>query len=110
MALHDATDVFLEVAKACNYTKRENAATAAFAGFAVSWGVLRLLVLPLTVIRGALFELPLVLDGRPPMWWGFCGALLLLLCLHAYWFAMIVRIAWMQIVDGGGRDVREDED
>ncbi|KAI8467093.1 MAG: LAG1-domain-containing protein [Monoraphidium minutum] len=110
MALHDPSDVALEAAKAFNYLRADVAATAAFAAFGASWAALRLAVLPWVVIRSALLELPAALGGRPPMWWGFCGGLLLLLCLHAYWFTLIVRVAWMRAVTGGGRDLREDDD
>lgn len=110
MVLHDGCDVLMEAAKGFNYTKRDEAATAAFAAFMVAWAALRLTCFPLMVIRSALFELPLVLGGHPPMWWGFCGGLSLLLCLHIYWFTLIVRVAWMKVVTGGGRDLREDDD
>ncbi|GBF93647.1 hypothetical protein Rsub_06750 [Raphidocelis subcapitata] len=109
MALHDACDVLMEAAKVFNYTDRDAAATASFAGFLVSWAVLRLGALPALVIRSAVRELPDALGGRPPMWWGFCGGLLLLLALHVYWFTLIVRVAWMRVVTGGGRDLREDD-
>lgn len=110
MALHDACDVLMEAAKCFNYTQRDAAATAAFAGFMVSWAALRLTAFPLMVVRSAALELPAVLGGRPPMWWGFVGGLLLLLVLHVYWFSLIVRVAWMRVVTGGGRDLREDVD
>jgi ceramide synthetase len=109
MALHDACDVLMEAAKAFNYLDRDAAATAAFAAFLVSWAVLRLGALPAVVIRSAVRELPAALGGRPLMWWGFCGGLLLLLALHVYWFTLIVRVAWMRVVTGGGRDLREDD-
>lgn len=110
MALHDACDVLMELAKAFNYTRRERAATATFAAFMVAWAALRLAVFPFAVVRSAIWELPDYLGGRPPMWAGFCGGLVLLLCLHAYWFTLIVRVAYMKVVTGDGRDVREDDD
>ena len=44
------------------------------------------------------------------MWWGFCSGLGLLLVLHLYWFSLIVRVAWMRVATGGGRDLREDDE
>jgi hypothetical protein len=110
MALHDACDVLMEAAKAFNYTKRDEAATAAFVAFLVAWAALRLTALPLMVVRSALFELPEVLGGRPAMWWGFCGGLLLLVALHVYWFTLIVRVAYLRVVTGDGRDLREEDE
>lgn len=110
MALHDACDVLMELAKAFNYTRRDEAATAAFAAFMVAWALLRLTVYPLMVVRSAIWELPEFLGGKPLMYYGFCGGLSLLLVLHIYWFSLIVRVAWMKVVTGDGRDVREDDD
>jgi len=110
MALHDACDVLMEAAKAFNYTKQDGLATAAFAAFLIAWAALRLMFFPCVVVRSAALELPDTLGGRPPMWWGFCGGLLLLLCLHVYWFTLIVRVAYMKVVTGDGRDLREDEE
>ncbi len=110
MALHDACDVLMELAKAFNYLDYDAAATGSFAAFMVAWALLRLACFPLMVIRSAVLELPGVLGGRPPMWWGFVGGLSLLLCLHMYWFRLIVKVAYMKVVTGDGRDVREDDD
>jgi hypothetical protein len=110
MALHDGCDVLMEAAKAFNYTRRDTAATAAFAAFLVAWALLRLTAFPLLVVRSAVLELPDALGGRPPMWWGFCGGLSLLLVLHVYWFTLIVRVAYMKVVTGDGRDLREDDE
>ncbi len=33
-----------------------------------------------------------------------------LVCMHAYWFALIARIAWIKVTTGRAKDVREDDD
>ena len=112
MLLHDAVDVLLEAAKVAKYCRAEDAATGIFAAFAVAWAALRLFVFPAMVVRSTLFELPAALGAgcTRPMWLGFNGALLALLALHVYWFGLILRVAYMKLATGQGRDVREDGD
>ena len=54
MLLHDPSDIFLEAAKLLNYAGLDLTATAAFAGLLCSWMVLRLILLPLWVIRSCM--------------------------------------------------------
>jgi hypothetical protein len=55
LALHDASDVFLEAAKVFKYSGREFCASVFFAFFAISWLVLRLIFYPFWVIRATRF-------------------------------------------------------
>lgn len=111
MALHDACDVLMELAKALNYARCDAAATLTFAAFMVAWAALRLAFYPMHVVRSAVWELPDYLGGgRRGMWAGFCAGLGVLLCLHVYWFTLIVRVAWLKVATGDGRDVREEDE
>ena len=38
------------------------------------------------------------------------GLLCVLVVLHAYWFSLIARIAWRQIMTGEASDSREDDE
>ena len=55
LALHDASDVFLEAAKVFKYSGKELRASVFFGLFAVSWLVLRLIFFPFWVIRATRF-------------------------------------------------------
>ena len=54
MLLHDPSDIFLEGAKICDYAGWELPATGLFVLLLATWGFLRLVVLPLAIIRSAL--------------------------------------------------------
>lgn len=53
LALHDASDVFLEAAKVFKYSGNELGASALFGVFAVTWLMLRLVYFPFWVIRSS---------------------------------------------------------
>lgn len=55
LALHDASDVFMEAAKVFKYSGREFAASVCFGFFAVSWLILRLIFFPFWVIKATRF-------------------------------------------------------
>lgn len=51
--LHDPSDVFLELAKVCQYLGYELPAVCCFSLLLISWGMLRLVILPFWLIRSA---------------------------------------------------------
>jgi hypothetical protein len=55
LALHDASDVFLETAKLCKYTEKELGASLFFGLFAISWLLLRLIYFPFWIIKASRF-------------------------------------------------------
>lgn len=55
LALHDASDVFMEAAKVFKYSEKELAASVFFGCFSVSWLVLRLIFFPFWVIKSTRF-------------------------------------------------------
>ena len=55
LALHDASDVFMEAAKVFKYSGREFGASVCFGFFAVSWLILRLIFFPFWVIKATRF-------------------------------------------------------
>lgn len=57
LALHDASDVFMEAAKVFKYSERELGASVFFGLFAISWLLLRLIFFPFWVIRTSRFTL-----------------------------------------------------
>ncbi|CAN6919511.1 unnamed protein product [Brassica oleracea] len=100
LALHDASDVFMESAKIFKYSEKEFGASVCFAIFALSWLLLRLIYFPFWIIRATSIELLDHLDMTVAedtiMYYSFNTMLLMLLVFHIYWWylicAMIVRL------------------
>lgn len=55
LALHDASDVFLEVGKMSKYSGAESIASFSFVLFALSWVVLRLIYYPFWILWSTRF-------------------------------------------------------
>jgi hypothetical protein len=51
LALHDASDIFLEIGKMSKYSSCEGLAVVAFLLFVLSWIVLRLIIFPFWILR-----------------------------------------------------------
>lgn len=116
LAVHDASDVFLEGAKMFKYSGKELGASVAFGMFAVSWLILRLLIFPFWVIRATSVHL---LDALRPselyhmiLYYVFNTMLLSLLVFHIYWWILIFNMIMRQLKNRGqvGEDIRSDSD
>ncbi|KAI4375985.1 hypothetical protein MLD38_013790 [Melastoma candidum] len=62
LALHDASDVLMEVAKAFKYSGNDVGASVFFGLFALSWLILRLIIYPFWVIRASSYD---VIEALP---------------------------------------------
>uniref|UniRef100_A0A2P2KGI1 Uncharacterized protein MANES_10G071500 n=1 Tax=Rhizophora mucronata TaxID=61149 RepID=A0A2P2KGI1_RHIMU len=60
LALHDASDVFMEAAKIFKYSGSELGASICFGLFAISWLMLRLIFFPIWVIKSTRFFLSVI--------------------------------------------------
>ena len=109
MALHDPSDVLLESAKLASYAGLERGAEVLFALLAGSWAALRLWALPARIMRSVALDAPRVLGGFPLGSRPLNAALFVLWCLHVYWFALICRVAWLQLTSGRLRDASESD-
>lgn len=56
LALHDASDVFLEVGKMSKYRGSETTASISFVLFVLSWIILRLIYYPFWILRSTRWE------------------------------------------------------
>ncbi|KAF3784933.1 longevity assurance-like protein 3 [Nymphaea thermarum] len=118
LALHDASDVFLEIGKMSKYTGAEAIASFSFILFSLSWIILRLVYYPLWIIRSTSYEVLLTLDKDkykvegPIYYYVFNTLLLCLLVLHIYWWVLIYRMLVRQIQARGkiSEDVRSDSE
>ncbi|CAL9218292.1 unnamed protein product [Arabidopsis halleri] len=58
LAIHDASDMFMESAKIFKYSGKKVGASLCFGLFAISWFLLRLVFFPFWIIRATIYLLP----------------------------------------------------
>ncbi|OMO93669.1 hypothetical protein CCACVL1_06393 [Corchorus capsularis] len=118
LAIHDASDIFLEVGKMAKYSGAETIASLAFLTFVLSWILLRLIYYPFWVIWSTSYEVIQTLDkdkhpvDGPIIYYLFNTLLICLLVLHIYWWVLIYRMLVKQIQARGklSEDVRSDSE
>ncbi|CAI9101939.1 OLC1v1000108C4 [Oldenlandia corymbosa var. corymbosa] len=116
LALHDASDVFLEAAKVFKYSEKEFGASVCFGLFACSWLVLRLVYFPFWVIRSSSYYSADYLNLSEPypasLYYIFNSMLLTLLVFHIYWWYLISSMIIRQLKNRGkvGEDIRSDSE
>ncbi|PIN10399.1 Protein transporter of the TRAM (translocating chain-associating membrane) superfamily [Handroanthus impetiginosus] len=116
LALHDASDVFLEGAKVFKYSGKELGASVCFGLFALSWLVLRLIFFPFWVIRSSSYyscqALKLSEWYHMGLYYIFNTMLLTLLVFHIYWWKLICAMIIRQLKSWGkvGEDIRSDSE
>ncbi|XP_002982720.2 ASC1-like protein [Selaginella moellendorffii] len=118
LALHDAGDIFLEMAKMSRYAGSDIFSSVFFVMFAIAWVLLRLIYFPFWIIWSTCREIVGTLDKNahktygPVMYYGFNTFLITLLVMHIYWWILIVRVLLKQIEDKGKieKDVRSDSE
>ncbi|XP_048574838.1 ASC1-like protein 1 isoform X1 [Triticum urartu] len=116
LAIHDASDIFLEIGKMAKYSSCEWLAIVAFLLFVASWILLRLIVFPFWVLRSTSYEVPMILDKDNKimsLYYYVCNSLCFtLLVFHIYWWVLIYRMLIKQIQCRGhvGDDVRSDSE
>ncbi|KAL5553569.1 hypothetical protein UlMin_040970 [Ulmus minor] len=118
LALHDASDVFLEVGKMSKYSGAEQVASIAFILFVLSWVLLRLIYYPFWVLWSTSYDVVLALDKEkhkvegPIYYYVFNTLLFCLLVMHIYWWVLMYRMLVKQIQARGqlSDDVRSDSE
>ncbi|CAN8269023.1 unnamed protein product [Cochlearia groenlandica] len=116
LALHDASDVFMETAKIFKYTEKEFGASVFFGLFVLSWLLLRLIYFPFCIIRATSIELLDYLDMTSVedtvMYYSFNTMLLMLLVFHIYWWYLICGMIVRLLKNRGkvGEDIRSDSE
>ncbi|GMJ00550.1 LONGEVITY ASSURANCE GENE1 HOMOLOG 2, LAG1 homologue 2 [Hibiscus trionum] len=116
LALHDASDVFLEAAKIFKYSGRERCASVCFGLFAASWLLLRLTLFPFWVIKSSSYDVMEFLrpsDSYPKFLYYFLNTMLLmLLVFHVYWWVLICSMITRQWQNRGkvSEDIRSDSE
>uniref|UniRef100_A0ACD5YKJ9 Uncharacterized protein n=1 Tax=Avena sativa TaxID=4498 RepID=A0ACD5YKJ9_AVESA len=118
LAIHDASDVFLEVGKISKYSGRQLIADVSFLLFVISWVILRLIYFPFWVLRSTSYEVVQFLDKEkhkfdgPIYYYVFNCLLFSLLVLHIYWWVLMYRMLLRQFQSRGhvGDDIRSDSE
>ncbi|XP_060204884.1 alternaria stem canker resistance protein 1 [Lycium barbarum] len=117
LAIHDGSDVLMEIAKISKYSGFDMIADIFFCLFALAFTLLRIICYPFWVIRSTCYELFFIVDVQKERTTGiilyvvFNAMLICLLVLHIIWFRLIVRMLVNQILSGHVTDdVREDSE
>lgn len=118
LAIHDASDVFLEIGKMSKYSEWEAVASISFLLFALSWVVCRLIYYPFWILWSTSYEVLVTLDKAkhqadgPIYYYVFNTLLYCLLVLHIYWWVLIFRMLVKQVQAKGqlSDDVRSDSE
>ncbi|XP_057870096.1 ASC1-like protein [Cryptomeria japonica] len=118
LAIHDASDVLLEVTKMLKYTGSTFIPSICFVLFAISWIMLRLVYFPFWIIWSTSYEVILCIDTKkhkregPIYYYIFNTLLICLLVLHIYWWVLIYRMLERQMKARGriSEDVRSDSE
>ncbi|XP_062222124.1 ASC1-like protein 2 [Phragmites australis] len=117
LAIHDASDVFLELGKISMYGGCQLIADASFLLFVCSWVVLRLTYYPFWILWSTSYEVVLTPDKEKhifdgPIYYYVFNSLLFSLVLHIYWWVLIYRMLVRQMQSRGhaGDDIRSDSE
>lgn len=110
LLLHDAADIFLELAKMANYAKWQKLCNTFFLLFAVVFIVTRLIIYPIKSVRSVFYESWEIIG--PFRIWGFINLLLVTLqIMHIYWSYLIIRMVFKAFHKGKvSKDDRSDVD
>lgn len=126
MVVHDASDIFLELAKNFNYVQFTDLADNVFIAFAIVFFVTRIVVFPLWIINGTFDQAISIYLGLTwkeylfnpeypwfPTYFIFNGLLMTLYGLHLFWFSIIVKMAVDMVgkghIEGDERSDKEED-
>jgi len=113
LSLHDVGDVLINAAKTFKYLGEawDMTTNALFVIFSFVFVFTRLMFLPMTVIPSGYWELLQMesMNGNVPCFIPMNVALVVLQCLHVFWFVLLVKAIKRQIMVGTVNDQREDD-
>ncbi|XP_063041899.1 ceramide synthase 2a [Engraulis encrasicolus] len=110
MLIHDASDYLLESAKMFNYAGWRNTCNYIFIVFAMVFFITRLILFPFWIMHATVVY-PLAIYPTFFGYYFFNGLLMVLQCLHIFWFLLILRMA-IKFLPGNNivEDERSDRD
>ena len=80
-----------------------------FAIFAIAFFITRLIIYPRDLVYSLVVEAPEIM-GMWTGYWAFAALLIVLQCLHVFWFYLIVRMIFKLLTTGIEKDERSDDD
>ncbi|XP_016445147.1 alternaria stem canker resistance protein 1 [Nicotiana tabacum] len=117
LAIHDGSDVFMEIAKMSRYSGFQRIADRFFLIFALSFASLRIICFPFWVLRSTCYEILFIVDTEKHraegtiLYFLFNSLLVGLLVLHIFWMRLILRMVNGLITKGHiTDDVRSDSE
>ncbi|XP_030477440.2 ASC1-like protein [Syzygium oleosum] len=119
LALHDVSDVFMEVAKMSKYSGYERIASCSFLLFVLAWTTFRIIYFPFWILRSTSHEVLLTLDkellvahGFMCYYYVFNTLLFFLLVINIYWWWLLCGMLVRQVRARGqiSDDVRSDSE
>ncbi|XP_009766541.1 alternaria stem canker resistance protein 1-like [Nicotiana sylvestris] len=117
LAIHDGSDVFMEIAKMSRYSGFQRIADIFFIIFAVAFASLRIICFPFWVLRSTCYEILFIVDTEKNrtegtiLYFLFNSLLVCLLVLHIFWMRLILRMVNDLITKGHiTDDVRSDSE
>jgi len=104
MAVHDVSDVFLELAKTLHYARKNRVAEHLFTLFAVVFMATRWVLYPFWLVKSVVLNLPVHYNAC-------VASLMALQVLHLFWGATIIHMAIKMVQQGEvAKDDRSDVD
>lgn len=123
LIIHDSADIFLESGKIFNYISKaegrkwaQNVCDGFFAIFAVTFFITRLVIFPFWLLNSLFIEGPMQFSGGDfyhglwPGFWLYLGLMVVLQCLHIFWFYLISKMVYKLLTTGIEKDERSDDE
>ncbi|XP_063423967.1 ceramide synthase 5-like [Mytilus trossulus] len=116
LVVHDAADSLLAAAKMSKYCEKERLTECIYYVFMVVWVSTRLIIFPYVLLYSTDFEIfqvdePMITLVRQCWQYKIFNVLLhMLLILHFFWTYIIIKAAYLQIIQGEIKDIRSDSE
>jgi len=98
---HDFSDLFGYATKCLVDTNASGLVLTAYGGLLLSWGFCRLFVFPAYIINTGLY----IADNSWDGYWILNCMMIVLLCLHAYWFILFLKMGFTFASKGVAEDI-----
>lgn len=112
--VHDISDVPVDMSKLANFMKWKKTTTCAFVTMVLCWVICRLGILPFTIFKSILTESQILVESEglnPVIYHVYFNVFVFLvgaiICLHIFWFFILVRIGFHLVTKGEQHDLSE---
>jgi len=105
--IHDVSDVPVDLSKLANFMKWKIATVICFLLLMAVWAVTRLWILPFVIIKGTFEHSPILCKTDQALVSIFQALLVVITCLHAFWFVILIRMGYRLVAKGERHDLTE---